>query len=182
MAITPKELYDSAVEMAGNIEDNFLELGKTLRQLQDKGGGELFQKFIVKTQIKRRKAYYLVEVSRIFDPLPISRNRLRKIGWTKLQLIGAKTTKDNVQEMLEMAENNTAQQLQAVMRGDKPVANSHCVLMYFSPKQYEELEEALLANGGTRSGRGIVDKEKALINALRKAKGAAKASGTSTNG
>jgi hypothetical protein len=57
------------------------------------------------------------------------------------------------------------------------MANSHCALMYFTPKQYQELEAALLVNGGARSGRGIVDKEKALINALRKANTA----GTSTN-
>jgi hypothetical protein len=174
MAITAEELYDSALGMAGNIEDNFLELGKTLRQLIDKDG-DLFQKFIDKSAIKRRKAYYLVEVSRIFDPLPVSRNRLRKIGWTKLQIIGANTTKENVQEMLELAENNTAQQLTALMRGEKPVPNAHCVLMYFSPAQYKELEEALLANGGSRSGRGILNKEKALIAALKKGRGAASA-------
>ncbi|MGC2788247.1 MAG: hypothetical protein WA397_31310, partial [Roseiarcus sp.] len=44
-----------------------------------------------------------------------------------------------------------------------------CVLKYFSPKQYAELEETLLKNGGERSGRGIVGEEEALIDALRKA-------------
>jgi len=32
------------------------------------------------------------------------------------------------------------------------------------------LEEALVQNGGTRSGRGIVNKEEALLKALKKAK------------
>ena len=41
--------------------------------------------------------------------------------------------------------------------------------MYFSPKQYAELQEALLKNGAETSGRGLVDKENALITALRKA-------------
>ena len=41
--------------------------------------------------------------------------------------------------------------------------------MYFSPKQYAELKEVLLLNGAEPSGRGIVGKEEALINALRTA-------------
>jgi hypothetical protein len=41
--------------------------------------------------------------------------------------------------------------------------------MNFSPKQYAELKEALLQNGAERSGRGIVGKEEALVNAPRKA-------------
>ncbi len=41
--------------------------------------------------------------------------------------------------------------------------------MYFSPKHYAEFKYALLMNGATASGRGLVDKEKALIKALRKA-------------
>ena len=56
------------------------------------------------------------------------------------------------------------------MRGEKPLGNAHCVLMYFSPKDYAELEEALLSHGGTRSGRGILNKEKALINVVRAVK------------
>ncbi len=55
------------------------------------------------------------------------------------------------------------------MQGDNSLKNAHCVLMYFNPEQYAELEKALLKNGAERSGRGIVGKEEALINALRKA-------------
>ena len=49
------------------------------------------------------------------------------------------------------------------------MGGAHCVVMYFTPKQYAEFKQALLKNGAKPSGRGIVDKEKALINALRKA-------------
>ena len=45
--------------------------------------------------------------------------------------------------------------------------------MYFSPKQYEELEEALVHHGASKAarGRGLVDKEKALLKMIRKAMG-----------
>jgi hypothetical protein len=124
---------------------------------------------VKKRGLGRRKAYYLVEVSRKFEPLPISRARLKKIGWTKLQIIGQHVTKDNVEELVSLAEQSKTKQLERKMQGDEPLNNAHCVLMYFSPKLYAEFEEALLKNGAERSGRGIVGKEGALISALRQA-------------
>ena len=115
---------------------------------------DLFQQIVKKGRLGRRKAYYLVEVSRKFEPLPISRARLKKIGWTKLQIIGQHVTKDNVEELVSLAEQLKTKQLERKMQGDEPLDNAHCVLMYFSPKQYAAFEGALLKNGGERSGRG----------------------------
>jgi hypothetical protein len=78
-------------------------------------------------------------------------------------------TKDNVEGLVSLAEQLKTKQLERKMQGDDPLSNAHCVLMYFSPKEYAEFEEALLKNGAERSGRGIVGKEGALIKALRKA-------------
>ena len=168
MTLSTEALYDNALNLSKDVDDNFLELGKALRQVQDRDP-ELFHKIVAKTNLGRRKAYYVVEVSRIFDPLPIPRPRLRQIGWTKLQLIGKRLKPDNMEDLLTLAEQVNAKELERRLRGEKPMGNAHCVLMYLTSKQYAELEAALLKNGATRSGRGIVDKEKALINALRKA-------------
>jgi hypothetical protein len=165
MTISIEELYDRALALSSDVEDKFLELGRSLRQLLDRDPA-LFQQ-VVKKRLGRRKAYYLVEVSRRFEPLPISRARLKKIGWTKLQIIGQHVTKDNVEELVGLAEQLKTKQLERKMQGDEPLNNAHCVLMYFSPKQYAELKEVLLLNGAEPSGRGIVGKEEALINALR---------------
>jgi hypothetical protein len=139
-----------------------------LRQLLDRDP-DLFQQIVKKGRLGRRKAYYLVEVSRKFAPLPIGPARLKKIGWTKLQIIGQHVTKDNVEELVSLAEQLNTKQLGRTMQGGQPSSKTHCVLMYFDPKQYAEFEEALLKNGAERSGRGIVGKEEALIKALRKA-------------
>ena len=168
MTIKIEELYDKVLALSSDVEDNFLELGRSLRQLLDRDP-DLFQQAAKKGNLRRRKAYYLVEVSRTFDPLPVPRSRLRKIGWTKLQLIAKHVTPANLDELRELAESTSSKELERQMRGEKPLGNAHCVLMYFSPKQYAEFEEALLKNGTKPSGRGMVDKEKALINALRKA-------------
>ena len=168
MTISIEDLYDRALALSSDVEDTFLELGRSLRQLLDRDPG-LFQQIVKKGHLGRRKAYYLVEVSRKFKPLPIGWPRLKKIGWTKLQIIGQHVTKDNVEELVSLAEQLKTKQLERKMQGDDSLSNAHCVLMYFSPEQYAEFEEALLKNGAERSGRGIVGKEAALIHALRKA-------------
>jgi hypothetical protein len=139
--ISVQELYDKALALSANVEDNFLELGRNLRQLLDRDS-DLFQQVVNKGDLGRRNAYYIVEVSRIFDPLPIPRARLRKIGWTKLQLIGKHVTPSNLEDLLSLAESTSSKELERQMRGEKPPGNAHCVLMYFSPKDYTEVEEA----------------------------------------
>jgi hypothetical protein len=82
----------------------------------------LFQQ-VVKKRLRRRKAYYLVEVSRKFEPLPISRPRLKKMGWTKLQIIGQRLTKDNLEELVGLAEQLKTKQLERKMQGQEPREN-----------------------------------------------------------
>jgi hypothetical protein len=161
-------LYDKALELSDNVPANFLELGEALAQLYDLDP-ELFRQLAAKSNMGLRKAYDLVEVSRTLEPLTIPRDQLRKIGWPKLPLIAKHVTPNTLDALLQLAEDTTAKDLERHMRGEKPLGNAHCVLKYFSPKQYAELEETLLKNGGERSGRGIVGEEEALIDALRKA-------------
>jgi hypothetical protein len=148
--------------MAKDPEDNFLDLGRMLKQLQDRDPA-LFTDVWQKTDIKRRKAYYLAKVARTFDPLPIPRSRLKAIGWTKLELVSRHINEQNWQELIELAENTPSKQLEKVLNGEKPITNAHCVLMYFTPKQYQQLEDALLKRGGEKSGRGILHKEEAIM-------------------
>jgi hypothetical protein len=169
VALKTEELYDKAMHLSKDVEDNFLELGRTLRQLSDRDT-DLFTQMVAKSNIRRRKAYYLVEVSRIFDPLPVPRSRLKKIGWTKLQLIGKHVTPDNLNDLLTLCENNNAKEIERQMRGEAPKDNAHCVLMYFSPNEFAELEEALVENGANRvpQKRGAMQgKESALIKLVR---------------
>ena len=151
MALSTEDLFDKALHQAGGVnENNFLELGRSLRQLQDRDP-ELFKKIVSKTDVGRRKAYYLVEVSRTFDPLPVPRSRLKKISWTKLQLIGKHVKPENLEGLLTLAQKNNAKELQRHLRGQKTLGdNAHCVLMYFSSEDYELVEQMLLKHGGVR--------------------------------
>ena len=156
--------------MALDVEDNFLELARTLRQLQDRDK-DMFVKSVKKSGMGARKAYYLIGIAKQFDGLTVPKARLRKIGWTKLQVIGPHVTAQNLDELLELAESKSTAALKTHVKGDDPRANSHCVLMYFSPEQYTVFEGALVKAGAQKNGRGMVDKETALIKLLAKADG-----------
>jgi hypothetical protein len=84
--------------------------------------------------------------------------------------ISKHVTSHNWDELLTLAEGNTNKDLETLMRGDEPNDHSHCVLLYFSPREYKMFQEALVANGGTRSGRGIQNKEKAILRLIKKSR------------
>jgi hypothetical protein len=144
-------LYKKALELSANVPDNFVELGRALSQLYDRDP-DLFRQLAAKSNMGLRNAYDLVEVSRTFEPLAIPRDQLRKIGWPKLQLVAEHLTPNTLVALLHLAEERTVEDLKHHLRGWKrPVGNAHCVLRYFSPKSYEQLEETHLSNGAAPS-------------------------------
>ena len=170
MAISTSDLFDKAMALSSEaIDQTFLDLGKTLRTLLDRDP-ELFRQVVEKTDLGSRKAYYLVNISRVFEPLPIPRARVLALGWTKLERISRSITKDNWQELIELAEKNNVKQIEAVVKGDKPQTNAHCFLAYFEPKDYKLMEELLVQNGSKKTGRGLIDKEAAMMRIFRKFK------------
>jgi hypothetical protein len=54
------------------------------------------------------------------------------------------------------------------MKGKAPIKNAACVLMYFSPKDYKELAEALKRYGATPTERGVQNREEALMTMVRR--------------
>src|SRR5690606_10289370 len=107
------------------IGDNFLYAARQLREVQDETP-ELFQTVVEYTGIGLRKAYYLVQIDRQFSKLGIERNRLGRVGWTKLQLIGPYISKANCEELLSLAEKHTAYELSMIMRGEEPHPETRC--------------------------------------------------------
>jgi hypothetical protein len=140
-------LYDKALELSANVPDNFMELGRALAQLYDLDP-ELFRQLAAKSNMGLRRAYYLIEVSRTVEALATPRDDLGKIGWPKLQLVAKHLTPNTLDALLRLAEESTVKDLKHHLRGWKrPAGNAHCMLRYFSPKSYEQLEENHLSNG-----------------------------------
>ena len=160
------DLSAKAIQLSDKFDENFWELALTLRTLRDMDM-EQFRHTITSTGVALRKAYYLVEIAETFEPLNIPPSRLRKIGWTKLQLIARSVTKQNMKSLLQQAEDNTVRGLKLLLAGEKPQNNSHCVMMYFTPKDYALFADVLKDHGATVEGRGIQNKEGAMVSLLK---------------
>jgi len=160
------DLYHQVVGLAKAVDKNFIELGKTLRELQDTDP-EKFRLALNHSGLKQRKAYYLVTIDRVFSKIPVPKDRLRRIGWTKLKILTRFIDKQNYAELLKKAEQYTAKDLEQVLQGNEPVENKRAVLCYFEPKEYAQFEKALLMFKGQKAGKGIVNKEEAIMNMVK---------------
>jgi hypothetical protein len=72
-------LFEEATSLSKHVDDNFIELGRALRKLQE-SKPVLFEKVYKTTDLGRRKAYYLVQVSKTFDPAQDSQREVIG-GW-----------------------------------------------------------------------------------------------------
>jgi hypothetical protein len=162
------ELGQKAVELAKTFDESFLELGKTIRQIQEIGDVTDFRKICDAAGIGTRKAYYLASITKQIEGLHIPTKRLKAVGWTKLMTIHPHLTKETWKDLLELAENNTNRELQLLVKGEEPADNAHCVLLYFNDDDYADFVKSALHHGAARSGRGLLHKEKAIMALVKK--------------
>ena len=161
MPQSENDLYDKAIELSKRLDERFLELARTLRQIKD-ADAELFRLCVEDSRISLRKAYYLLQVEETFTKLNVPEERLRAIGWTKLQIVAKHIEEVGVEMALKMAEIATVRHLKVLSQGSLPDKKQHCVLMYLSEYQFELLAKALVQFGAKRGPRGLGGKEKAL--------------------
>lgn len=152
---------------AEHLGDSFLRIAKYFREIQD-FAPEKFEEVAKLVGISRRRAFYFAKIDRAFTSLGIDENRLCAIGWTKLTLLADHITATNRDQLLDLAEECTVRELSVLMRDGVPADGERCVLLYFEPPAYELFEQAVLAFGGKKVGRGLVNKEAALAKALVK--------------
>ena len=161
--MSPEDKYDEAKGLVSSLDENFIELGHALIELNETDTAE-FQRLIKNTGLGSRKAYYLIDIARTFSKIPTPKKRLKKIGWTKLMMLSKHVTKANYAEMLRLAEENTAANLRRILNGKPPLAgDAHCMVLYVNPDDFETLAEAMALFGAETRGRGIYDKEAALV-------------------
>lgn len=145
-----------------------LEAAVCFRMLQDESP-ELFCAVLALNGIEICEAIYMAQIERQFSSLGVDRIRLDRVGWSKLRLIALYITKANCDHLLRLAEAHSVSELVALMRGEEKHLNARIVLLHLTSEQYEVLEAAVVANGGTKFDDGLLEKEAALIRALRKA-------------
>ena len=165
---TPTQIIARALELAALPDNKFIELGWELSKLRDIDF-KVFTKTAAKAGMKHRKAYDLVKIAEVVARLPDYRRRLRNIGWSKAALLCPRLNRGNADRLLALAEATTSVQLAAHLRGlsaSDAKAKKHCMTLYFSQVQYEELSATLIKHGAVPTARGLARKEDALIKAL----------------
>jgi hypothetical protein len=158
-----KPSYTKAEMTAGPLGDNFIRIARHFRIIQEHTP-ERFAEVAKLVGISRRRAYYYAKVARVFDG--VDENRLCFIGWTKLKVIADHINNSNKDQLLDLAEDCTVRELEILMRNGMPIDGTRAVLLYLEPHDYELFEKAVLSFGGKKVGRGLIDKEEALIKAL----------------
>jgi hypothetical protein len=157
--------FTSAEITAEFLGDSFWRIARYFAELQEHTPEQL--PVVAKlVGIGRRKAYYYARIYRVFSSLGVDEDRLDLIGWTKLTVLANHITKSNCEQLLSLAESCTARELTILMQDGVPVDGTRVVLLYLEPVDYELFEKAVLAFGGKKVGRGLVDKEEALTKAL----------------
>jgi hypothetical protein len=168
----PQKLKKRIKALSARTDDGFLELGRALRRLQEIDP-KSFREAMAAPEIGRRLGYYLVAISAAFDGLPVSDARLDALGWTKLQVLAPHVTADNVGELVELAEQNTAFELEGLVK-ELPREEERCVLLRMTEADYGLFTRTMRAYGAVKSGRGLANKEAALRKLLAAAVSVAK--------
>ncbi|WP_266019674.1 hypothetical protein [Brucella intermedia] len=151
--------------LANLIGNNFLKLARELRDLKE-NAPDLFLKVAEMAGISSRKAYALARISRQFDELGVSEERLAFIGWTKLQIVGRHLNDENGEYLLDLAEQHTTHDLETILRGETPAGNAKVVQFYLTHEDYQLLRSVLLKHGALVNGNGLAHKEEALMAAI----------------
>ncbi len=169
----PSQLKKQAVELAGRPTLNFFELAGLIADLHDRDPA-LIVSLPQESGMSRRRLYYLLDVGRLIEAHEISNADAEEIGWTKLQIIArhmGKTDAANtphLTDLLGIASEHKARDLPAVLRG-KRVAPKRIVHFYLNLGARAELREALLKFGAEPVGKGLRNKEAALVRLVRAA-------------
>jgi hypothetical protein len=145
----------------------FLEAARHLREIQDEAPDE-FVDTVKQLRIGLRKAYALASIDRSFHTRNIERERLRKIGWTKLAMLAPIVDDDNVETLLSFAEEMPSHALARMVRGETVDLNGRIVALYLDTESLALFEQVIERFGAVRAPRGWLRKETALVKAMQK--------------
>ena len=148
---------------------DFIAVAEHLRAIRDADEGSLVPA-AEQLGIKKRKAYYMLELADALPHIDAPRERLLAIGWTKLQIVAPHITSGDAEHLLAAAEEHTVPVLKKIVAGREPPERTHIMMFVLDDAQHEIARQALLAHGATRSSRGLHGKEAALVAALELSK------------
>ena len=145
-----------------------IDLAKALWEADQEEPGSL-QAIVNKTDLGRRRAFYLKQIWARFADLDIDRSLLVDLGWKKLSLVAKWSKPGKERRGLKLAQDYTSRELEMILRGGTAeMAEAHSVLLWLDPPQYKVFADVLLKFGATYAGKSkaLVGREEALTQAL----------------
>ena len=173
-------MLKKVLKLADTANENRIELALALCELEEAKPGSVAD-LVKKRPKERRTLYYLLDVGKWLAPIGQSIARYSEIGWTKLALVAEHCRKHPgtmaARKGLALAENYTASQLPAVLKGGlKPKTGEkthHSIMLRLTPDQYEVFETVMKKYGATKlgkgagKGKGLVGKEEAIMKIMQ---------------
>ena len=117
--------------------------------------------------VSRRRSYYLVKIAHAYSNIPVARDRLNRLGWTKLNEMVGTISKSNSSELITLAERSTVVELRRSMAKKHPTEKACSMVLHLDAQQHRDLSRALLMNGAKLARRGLAGKEAAIAKMAR---------------
>lgn len=146
---------------------SMMDVARALRELRNTRPSDLLA-VAAQAGMSPRKAHALARLATIFDNRGLRKNLLEEVGWAKLDIIGRYVSEDgsNIPQLLSLAESNSQLALKSKLQDDtaEDLSGKNASMLFHLPEaQGERLRALLLKYGARQSGKGLVEKEKALI-------------------
>ncbi len=159
------------MQLAGKPALNFFRLAQALCELHGSDPAAL-QDLSDRTQLSRRRMYYLLQTGELMRDKGISEKVAQYIGWTKLQIVARHladgdggVSRAAFKQLLAVASEHKARDLPAALIGKK-VIEKRAAHFYLSTRERALLNKALVMYGATESSGRLTGKEKALMKIL----------------
>lgn len=163
-------LKQEALALAAKPTKSFHAFARTLWEAHEQDRGFIREVEQI-SGIKRRALFYMLAVGRLIAEYHITEEQAERVGWTKLQIIAdhaqnqaEKLSQHVMAANLHLALRTTANALPEALRQQGTSGEKYRTLLFrLSADQYAHVEAALMAFGAGRKGRGLTDKEEALV-------------------
>jgi hypothetical protein len=162
------KLTREAKKLSGRPRVQFSQLAGKLCELHELDPSA-FREAVKETGLSLRTAYYLLRIAQKVKDHP-QRDRLERLGWTKLKVLVPHFETPNFRSLLSFAETHTAEECRRHLQAEDTKEKTRCMLLRFTPHEYARFSDAVIKAGAQKHGKGLAGTEAALLKIIARAK------------
>lgn len=162
-----------AIELGSQSSQKFYELALVLADLHEQQAISI-DEYSQKTNISRRRIYYLIDVGNLIRSGKIDKSIAEKVGWTKLRILTRHLQHNDLDSSelkasLKLAAETKVRDLPAALEG-RSQSDTSGEVFHLTKTQQQKLRRALMSFGATKTRSGLTNKEVALMRMIKQAK------------